>query len=306
MDKKVLVIGNGFDLDLGLKTSYSSFLNSDFFNQLRYKYQMIEYLCESRCEKKWIDIEESLKKFAIRHGRDTGLMKESKEAYELLTKALTSYLDSIDYSTINKKSIASNLFNNIVQNGYFEILNFNYTNIKKIKSALGIHTNIKYKHVHGSLENNSIILGFEDNVNVLKSCYFMIKSHNSHYSSCNIRVTLEQANEIVFFGHSLGCTDYHYFSDFFKVQSGLKENEVKNKKIRIFTYDEDSRLRLLEQLREMNEQRINYLYDLNDLKFYRTSDPNDLEEIQKYYYELQICSRKVHDDQLRSFTNSLI
>ena len=285
MDKKVLVIGNGFDLDLGLKTSYSSFLNSDFFNQLRYKYQMIEYLCESRCEKKWIDIEESLKKFAIRHGRDTGLMKESKEAYELLTKALTSYLDSIDYSTINKKSIASNLFN---------------------KSALGIHTNIKYKHVHGSLENNSIILGFEDNVNVLKSCYFMIKSHNSHYSSCNIRVTLEQANEIVFFGHSLGCTDYHYFSDFFKVQSGLKENEVKNKKIRIFTYDEDSRLRLLEQLREMNEQRINYLYDLNDLKFYRTSDPNDLEEIQKYYYELQICSRKVHDDQLRSFTNSLI
>lgn len=302
MNKKVLIIGNGFDLDLGLETSYVSFMNSSFFNDLRHQYSLIEYLCNGKNGKRWIDIEEGLKQFAIRNGRDTCVMNQCKKAYNLLIHALKSYLNTIDYSKIKKESIASKLFNNVIQNGYFEILDFNYTNLVKIKTVLGINANIEYKHVHGSLENDSIILGFEDNVDVLKSCYFMIKSHNPYYSSCNVRATLENADEVVFFGHSLGCTDYHYFSDFFEVQSGLEGNDVKSKKIRIFTYDEDSRLKLLEQLREMNKRRINYLYDLNDLKFYKTSEPSCLEKVEEYFVDLQSCSRKRHEEMIKSFT----
>ncbi len=33
--KIVLVMGNGFDLDLGLKTSYKSFIDSTYFKEKR-------------------------------------------------------------------------------------------------------------------------------------------------------------------------------------------------------------------------------------------------------------------------------
>lgn len=103
----------------------------------------------------------------------------------------------------------------------------------------------------------------------------------------------------------MGCTDYHYFSDFFKKQSGLNGNEVNSKKIRIFTYNEDSRLKLLEQLREMNEKRMNYLYDLNDLLFYKTSEPSDSIEIEKYFQELRQNSKKEYYKRLQNMTNMM-
>lgn len=33
-EKIVMIIGNGFDLNLGLETSYNSFINSKEFNEL--------------------------------------------------------------------------------------------------------------------------------------------------------------------------------------------------------------------------------------------------------------------------------
>lgn len=33
MSGKVLILGNGFDLDLGMKTRYSDFANSDIWKQ---------------------------------------------------------------------------------------------------------------------------------------------------------------------------------------------------------------------------------------------------------------------------------
>ena len=34
MAKKLLILGNGFDIDLGLKTQYSNFANSDIWETL--------------------------------------------------------------------------------------------------------------------------------------------------------------------------------------------------------------------------------------------------------------------------------
>ena len=90
----------------------------------------------------------------------------------------------------------------------------------------------------------------------------------------------------------MGATDYHYFSDFFKQQSDLTSKKVKPKKIRIFTYNESSRQEILAQLRDMNEHRINYLYDLNDLRIYRTME--DQEDIKLYFRELQENGIEAH------------
>lgn len=32
--KKIIILGNGFDLNLGLKTSYKQFMNSNYFDKL--------------------------------------------------------------------------------------------------------------------------------------------------------------------------------------------------------------------------------------------------------------------------------
>ena len=44
------------------------------------------------------------------------------------------------------------------------------------------------------------------------------------------------------------------------------------KRITFFTYDDASRIGMLEQLREMNEKKTNYLFGLNDLEFICTKD----------------------------------
>lgn len=304
MDNRVLIIGNGFDLDLGLHTSYSSFVESEYFEKLRHTSELIEQLYTNYKEKKWIDIEEELKSFAKRYGRETSKMKKNEVAFNQLADALCLYLESIDYSKIKRESIAARLLVNVIKNGYFQVLDFNYTDLERIISILGVRDKIVCKQVHGRLIDHSIILGFEDNVDILNSYYYMIKSHSPHYRSCNVRTILDNADEVVFFGHSLGSTDYHYFSDFFKQQSGLNgTNDVKKKKIRIFTFDEYSRLKLLEQLREMNERRVNYLYDLNDLQFYKTSDESDFAEIDKFFGELNQSSRDSHNRRLQEIAD---
>ena len=100
---------------------------------------------------------------------------------------------------------------------------------------------------------------------------FLYKTFNEHYSSNSLIHDLRDAKEVVFFGHSLGPTDYHYFQQFFKAQcvDGLPRKDAK--KITIFTYDDASRIAILSQLRKMNENKTNLLYGQNDFKIIMTS-----------------------------------
>ena len=60
-EKNVLVIGNGFDLSLGLSTSYMDFVNSDEFQiLLNMQNQLAIYLKVNAELQNWIDIELSL------------------------------------------------------------------------------------------------------------------------------------------------------------------------------------------------------------------------------------------------------
>lgn len=57
--KKILILGNGFDLDLGRKTSYKNFYESDFCPNA-YPAPIIKHLNE-----KWIDHLEAVKWYDI-------------------------------------------------------------------------------------------------------------------------------------------------------------------------------------------------------------------------------------------------
>lgn len=312
--KVVLVIGNGFDIDLGLKTAYHDFLESPFFlkniqdklpkkqmfvavdssigKKIESPINLFNHLSDKKELKKWIDIETELANLATRHEVEkmkkmvNKASEEEKRTFYELHSALCDYLESIDYGNIDKESKAISLLKKVQNYDFVEIISFNYTDLHKLEPTIGsIYTPID--HVHGSVLERNIILGFQDGLEVDRSYCFMIKSFSQHYKSHNVRKKLSEADEIIFFGHSLGDTDYHYFQDLFKTRSN-GNNENKDLVMRIFTYNESSRQEILYQLREMNEKRVNVLYDLCDFEIYRTGDKKDSAKIDDYLYRLEL------------------
>lgn len=288
--KIVLIIGNGFDLDLGLKTSYSHFINSGALQNVRFQPIFAQMMREYR-QKRWIDIEESLKEVSIKptlHHSKTEILKTHK----ILRELLMLYLNQLSYDNLQKNCSAIKVLSTILKDREADIFNFNYTDLKEIARKCGLRSEFLYTSIHGKLADQSIILGFEDDVNVKDpDLCRLVKSHSPYYKSANINQKLQEADEVIFFGHSLGSTDYHYFSNFFmdQVQAQNQDRFVK-KRIRIFTYDELSRLQILLQIRNMNARKTNMLYDLNDFRIYRTSQ--DTAEIDAYCEDLL---KRIHE-----------
>lgn len=57
--KRLLIIGNGFDLDLGRATRYSDFAKSEFWPKNLHS-QLYEYLNQKSQIEKWFDLEGEL------------------------------------------------------------------------------------------------------------------------------------------------------------------------------------------------------------------------------------------------------
>lgn len=305
--KIVFVIGNGFDLNLGLKTSYKNYMDSDYFKECAKTHSqnpkdcsgvnLLDYLIEKgRNKENWLDLEKELADFVM---SQTGLKLKAGEldesTFSALKDNLCTYLKNIKYE-IDPDSIAIKLLKILKMNPFIDIISFNYTDLNQLEAWVNpIGASIDY--VHGTLLDNSIILGFQDALDIDPSYAFMIKTFSPHYKSHNVRAKLLDADEIIFFGHSLGEVDYHYFEDLFKRQS---QPEKANQKLilRIFTKDEKSRINILLRLRDMNEKRTDLLYDLCDFRIYKTDE--DMMEIEKYLEGLNIRLRQNYNAQLFS------
>ena len=57
--RNLLIIGNGFDIDLGLKTKYSDFIESNCFDEN--KNNLFKSIYRSYKNMNWIDLENELK-----------------------------------------------------------------------------------------------------------------------------------------------------------------------------------------------------------------------------------------------------
>ena len=103
MSKVVFVIGNGFDIDLGLKTKYSDFAGSKFWKNLIadtfvYSQDLLAALEEAKRTETWFDIEKTMEHYARSLRVDT-LTKEmtdrDKANFKSLSSALTEYLKDV-------------------------------------------------------------------------------------------------------------------------------------------------------------------------------------------------------------------
>lgn len=288
MRKKVFIIGNGFDLDLGWKTGYKDFVSSKYW-PLKDKdpySPMAKYLKERTEIDRWYDLESLLKSYASDnpHYHDEAAPRDEDFFYEMRSD-LIAFLKEETEKDINAESMAAKVLKAIVANGYFtSIYTFNYTDLYNIAERIGIHSRFDYESVHGSLARNSIIIGVDDSAQLRNGYSYLRKVFSEYYTSHNIRYALQECDEVVFFGHSLGETDYPYFADFFDDQSQCAERK-NGKHITIFTKDNKSRYQILEQLRMMNGGRTERLQNDNDFKIIMTDNPDSV-QLKKFFDNL--------------------
>ena len=308
----LLIIGNGFDLDLGLPTKYSDFIKSEHFQKYnKREYKLFNHISRAYLNKKWIDIENELKIFALNDKGKDDLKNKTNDEFEKLRTSLCDYLSDLRYDHLNKDSSACILITSTINNYLFnKLYTYNYTDLEKILSILdikeGFNSKIKIEYVHGKADDKSIILGFEDSAEVKDEYLFMIKSFSRHFRSHNIQYDMINADEVIFFGHSLGSTDYHYFERFFRNQSNEQIKMEESKKITIFTYDNESRLEILAQLRNMNEKKTNLLFGLNQLNIFCTKDEEgDKERIKEYCEHLQTEGVKTQETAIRKIAANM-
>ena len=245
---RLLILGNGFDLCLGRDTRYSDFVNSSFWPE-NLKSELFSYLEEKANLERWFDLESELARYIQTVRKESsayvttrpGRAKQDRADFKEIVEALIAYLKNVERKDVNRDSIAAKVFRLACWNSAFsKIYSFNYTDLYKLSEKLNLAGVPIVEYVHGCLADDSAILGINDTEDTLEGLYdFMRKSFNPHYSSHPVSYDLKTADEVVFFGHSLGDNDYHYFQSFFRHQCEENLAPEEKRTITIFTKDEN-------------------------------------------------------------------
>lgn len=298
---KTFILGNGFDLDLELPTTYAKFAASQFWplrDEDYFHSPLAQTLQEAKDRQRWFDIEDILFQYAKertltdedRAARIFGSVESDKDVYHRICDALCLYIKVIQQrKPINKESLAARVLNAIAANGTFnKVLSFNYTDLDDICTRVGCKP-LPYKHVHGSAVKGAIILGVSDEHKLQQGYDCLYKSQSIHYKSSGVRTALKESSEVVFFGHSLGLQDIAYFSDFIKGSSDTTQSSEERRRITFFTKDVSSQEQMMLNIRALNPSSFGRFRDLNDVAFIRTEDV-DKEELDEFFEHLNATS----------------
>ena len=297
----VMIIGNGFDLDLGLKTGYGDFARSDFWpfhdayltkpDYVEPVYSpLVEELNKAKINK-WFDFEEVLRQFGMKaykdYGNDYPHAEVDKLALNLFCLALKKYLshemDSYfaDPTRIeeSKKTYAKKVLSEMMDSKAI-IYSFNYTDLDKLAYYVveenptkegfikWSRVNRNFHQVHGTVYSSNIVLGVEENCVIPNNLFFLKKVAQLNFRETSILSHLKEADKIVFFGHSLGNIDACYFQQFFTM---LSEPDINNgKEVEIYTYNEDSIQQIKDNIRKMNGERYLQFANNNYVEFFMT------------------------------------
>lgn len=285
----VLILGNGFDLGLGLNTSYENFVNSDYwpFNKFgSYDKGSLPHFLNNHLGNigTWYDLEEALAEFASQciHSEDY-LIEKDKTFFKTLIQKLKEYIQSqedyfvdiMDSDIHTKRPIpAYYVLRKFLQKEIRSIYTFNYTDLYRIANKLIPGFDDDFTHIHGSLAKNNIILGTGEQRNLDDNYFEFYKSASPYYESNDLVKDLNSADEVYIFGHSLGLNDHDYFSDFFKMASTNVHRPFHSGKlkVRIFTLDEKSEMNIKKQLMRLTEKHLTGLYAHCDFEILKTSN----------------------------------
>ncbi len=291
----LLVIGNGFDVGLGLLTSYNAFMDSDDFKSLlipgdreielrdsgyfawRVK-SLFHYLQEKRDQDaNWSDIEAAFPEFS----RDTDLENtEFDEQYRQLNSALANYIVNAELADLQLDSHTAKTFLNIWQQSErLLVVNFNYTStvrslIRHFRKTTTVSERIedpKVIHIHGKAKDGNTVFGVEDSAEIEEQHAFLCKSVQSKkmldFDTVNRWVSdlMKVCRRTVIYGHSLGTSDHSQFEGFFR------DTDYVKKKLRVFTHERRGKTELSQQLYCLTRKQIGEFKRRCDFKMLDTS-----------------------------------
>lgn len=318
MSHNLLILGNGFDLDLGYKTRYSDYVNSSLWpfretvmssigvpNLRNYIFDFTEQHKDNLGNVRWIDIEQMLREYAISKNNpdsfNQDIVESDKRDYELLVGKFAEYIRQellrgrTDFYSLHPsyKIVEAISQSSKAWKGYTfnyspseEIISFMLSEVKKATFS------IPFFHIHGAVEMpyapSSIILGIDD-VAIPKEYKFLRKSWNKDFAPHTLDDDLVNADQIVFFGLSFGQIDREYFRDFFNAVDENYKPGQSRKGLHFITYDENSRLYIMENLEEIGITiTIARLKKAMDFNFYLTNDIKTAPEEDKFK---ELCNK---------------
>lgn len=304
MSKTVIILGNGFDLSLGLPTSYSSLVKGEQFEaEVSNGNKLACYLKEKSAKTtNWHGFEEELLNYVNERKPDAD---DLYDEFSSLKKAVKSYYAYVDNNCLCKPGIGSDmLINNYgsrLQTPQDELLviNFNYTSsvdrviyesagkiggamltgLKILENLLALMyafngkdyrsslNHIREAHPHGDVEHD-IVLGISDYEELDEEYIFLKKSATMNFSPGFTEKDLFAANKIIIFGHSLGVPDQHYFRELFYLQSQMESG---SKRFIFYYYGEKERLNLMKVLDRMTGRQLGQFQMNNNVSFIDSS-----------------------------------
>lgn len=291
-----LIIGNGFDLDMGLPSKYSDFVESKEWKDAIHGFNtflmfeeyrnhsligQLKYVSENSL---WFDIEEEIHKFIIKHPDNTeNDIRDIKAEFEKIKISLSDYLNRIskDFKADEKK-LGYQLLT-LLQKSPFTIseIIFNYTYPHSFLKIPTYYKGCFVSFVHGSLKDNNIVLGcdLQEGEEVNKQLSFMYK-YNMLTNANNTGYHLQEAKEIIFYGHSVNEMDFRYFKAFLTT---LSTTPCPSKHLTIITYDEASERNIKDNIQSQGVSVTGLYNNLRTFEFIHTKEYNkgDVTEKQK-------------------------
>ncbi len=300
MAELALILGNGFDLDMGLPSRYSDFAESnefkaivkkvsDIYNEKERAKSLILQLKRAYMVSNWFDIEEEIHKYVISNTTlDNQMLGFIRSEFNDLKKALYDYLLRITTNfTANKEKLSASLIYHLEECPLTALeIYFNYTSpsgFLRLPLRPEIFKGVQhwFTFVHGSLRNNDIVLGCdlqEEKVN--RQLSFLYK-YNMLNKANHVARNLLEAKEIIFFGHSINEMDFGYFREFFK-EASTAPDPIRH--LTIITYDEESERTIKDNIRNQGISVTDLYNNLWTFDFIHTKNVYDgnEEEIKKW------------------------
>ena len=259
--KKVIVLGNGFDLDLGWNTSYKQFFLTQYGSRAVTDKDdsLIQYIINHAGKKDtWYDLEKMLSDYCVLKSKEERteqqLLDDNLDYKELRTK-LKKFIaegtskpadpNSFGYKIL-EKCIESAKKNPSTQDFIPSVFSFNYSDLGKVVSQIDPKFKFSYHAVHGTLEKDNIIFGFNNRSDI-------------------------------FFGMSMGDIDSAYYAEVLRqtsVVGGYRTRMHKN--ITFVTYNSESKLAIKNNLQDAGIDTM-VLCNTNNVQFLLTVDTKKIE-----------------------------
>lgn len=252
-NKTLIILGNGFDLDLGWKTSYNDFFRAKWnkfwmLNRMPFIQNMVdgEY---------WYDLEGYIRQITITEVTNSEGLENLNQFWLILTASLLEYFNNKLIYTTNTRTCAFEFLKGITTNS--KIVSFNYTNPFKVCEV----TEMKIEYIHNSIASSysnegRVKLGIDSGVlsenKYLKNSdiNYILKSRENQIGDTLIS-KWKYYDNIIIYGHSLGITDSDYFKPLF---DSILSSNITIDALYIVTKD-------IEALESIKENLL--LYDIN-------------------------------------------